>query len=174
LVLNKASLDRGFGRCIVLKKQVQLIKKYENSTSDRILPPPPSTSNHQMQNPRFSALDEDGIVSPGELLTKGQIYINKYCPLNTVDQCDADKLPDTAFRPSAVSFKSEIPQYVDKVMLTTNDDHQFIIKTLFRSTRRPELGDNLAPDMVKRVCVVLSQDKRICHSQILEFALISL
>eukprot|EP01112_Ceratiomyxa_fruticulosa_P021333 TRINITY_DN7466_c0_g3_i1.p1 TRINITY_DN7466_c0_g3~~TRINITY_DN7466_c0_g3_i1.p1 ORF type:complete len:1131 (-),score=237.49 TRINITY_DN7466_c0_g3_i1:136-3528(-) len=158
LVLNKASLDRGFGRCIVLKKQVQLIKKYENSTTDRIVAPPASDAT--ALNSRTSNLDNDGIVSPGFLLTKGQIYINKYSPLNTVDQCDPDKLPDSAFRQAAISFKSDIPQYVDKVMLTTNDDHQFIIKTLFRSTRRPELGDKFSSRHgQKGVCGIIARQE---------------
>jgi len=30
LVLNRASVDRGFGRCIVLKKATATIKKYPN------------------------------------------------------------------------------------------------------------------------------------------------
>lgn len=30
VVLNKASLDRGFGRCMVFKRQVASINKYAN------------------------------------------------------------------------------------------------------------------------------------------------
>ena len=40
IVMNKASLDRGFGRCIVLKKYTAMIKKYANRTADRVVPPP--------------------------------------------------------------------------------------------------------------------------------------
>ncbi len=32
LILNKASLDRGFGRCMVLRKYATVVKKYPNST----------------------------------------------------------------------------------------------------------------------------------------------
>lgn len=32
LILNKYSLDRGFGRCIVLKKKTEIVKKYVNQT----------------------------------------------------------------------------------------------------------------------------------------------
>jgi DNA-directed RNA polymerase III subunit RPC2 len=42
IVMNKASLDRGFGRCIVLKKYTAMIKKYANRTADRVVPPPKS------------------------------------------------------------------------------------------------------------------------------------
>lgn len=37
IVMNKASLDRGFGRCIVLKKYGTVLRKYPNRTQDRIV-----------------------------------------------------------------------------------------------------------------------------------------
>ena len=40
VVLNKASLDRGYGRCMVLRKYVTSKKRYANQTQDRIQPPP--------------------------------------------------------------------------------------------------------------------------------------
>jgi hypothetical protein len=38
VVLNKASLDRGFGRCVVLRKSSSNMKRYANQTIDRINP----------------------------------------------------------------------------------------------------------------------------------------
>jgi DNA-directed RNA polymerase III subunit RPC2 len=32
LVMNKAGLDRGFGRCMVLRKYTYNVKKYPNQT----------------------------------------------------------------------------------------------------------------------------------------------
>lgn len=39
--MNRASLDRGFGRCIVLKKAQTVLKKYPNRTQDRVVAPAP-------------------------------------------------------------------------------------------------------------------------------------
>ena len=39
-ILNKASLDRGFGRCLVTRKNVSHVKKYTNGSCDRIVGPP--------------------------------------------------------------------------------------------------------------------------------------
>ncbi|MCP5826969.1 hypothetical protein NL337_26455, partial [Klebsiella pneumoniae] len=36
LVLNGASLDRGFGRCQVMRKQSTVLRKYANGTFDRL------------------------------------------------------------------------------------------------------------------------------------------
>ena len=41
LVMNSASLDRGFGRCTVLKKHAAVLRKYANRTQDRIVGPAP-------------------------------------------------------------------------------------------------------------------------------------
>ena len=40
IVLNKASLDRGFGRCIVMRKYSTQVRQYSNQTHDRITAPP--------------------------------------------------------------------------------------------------------------------------------------
>ena len=39
--MNSASLDRGFGRCTVLKKHAAVLRKYANRTQDRIVGPAP-------------------------------------------------------------------------------------------------------------------------------------
>ena len=39
LILNQASLDRGFGRCMVLKKFTASLKKFSNGTTERALAP---------------------------------------------------------------------------------------------------------------------------------------
>ena len=39
LVVNKASLDRGYGRCLVTRKHVAYVRKYANGTCDRLKGP---------------------------------------------------------------------------------------------------------------------------------------
>jgi len=40
LILNKAALDRGFGRCMVLKKFTCALKKFANGSCEKAMPPP--------------------------------------------------------------------------------------------------------------------------------------
>eukprot|EP00002_Diphylleia_rotans_P011026 TRINITY_DN2189_c0_g1_i1.p1 TRINITY_DN2189_c0_g1~~TRINITY_DN2189_c0_g1_i1.p1 ORF type:complete len:798 (+),score=130.37 TRINITY_DN2189_c0_g1_i1:142-2535(+) len=142
LVLNKASVDRGFGRCIVLRKYATAIKKYPNQTYDRIVAPPDLTG---VRKKAYQALDSDGICRVGDRVHPGDIYINKQTPTNTGDPLtNPDSLPDSAFKPSPMVFKGPIPYMVDKVLLTSSADSYFLIKILMRSTRRPELGDKFS------------------------------
>ena len=98
LVLNKASIDRGFGRCIVLRKYACSLKTYPNQAFDRIVPPPPEPTNRKgpPRKPRYDTLDEDGICSPGLPIALGDIYINKQTPINTRDPISSlENIPDT-------------------------------------------------------------------------------
>lgn len=58
-------MDRGFGRCIVMKKFQTSIKRYSNGTSDQTFGPPNPAQFLQKENDRmyqrFKALDRDGI-----------------------------------------------------------------------------------------------------------------
>ena len=138
VVLNKASVDRGFGRCIVLKRSASALKDYRNQTCDQIVAPP------DQQGPRFqsySALDTDGICKPGEKVSPGDILVNKQSPSNTSDFADMSEI---TYKPSPDRFKGSAPCYVDKVVLSSNSDTHLIIKVLLRHTRRPELGDKFS------------------------------
>jgi RNA polymerase Rpb2, domain 6 len=76
IVLNKYSLDRGFGRCLTLRRYSTVIKKYPNSTHDRVVRPPLITPENKDDHilSRYSPLDPgDGIAMPGEEIKSGQV-----------------------------------------------------------------------------------------------------
>lgn len=70
--MNRASLDRGFGRCIVLRKYGTSLKKYANRTQDRIVLPAAATPASATRPTKFRILDRDGIAAAGEVLTQGE------------------------------------------------------------------------------------------------------
>ena len=63
VVLNKASIDRGFGRCMVLKKQQASVRRYQNGTVDRTLGAPDPQSfpdgEDDKRYARYRAVDKD-------------------------------------------------------------------------------------------------------------------
>lgn len=72
LILNKASIDRGFGRCLVYKTAKCTMKRYGNQTFDRIQGPMMDTVTNKPIW-RHKVLDADGIVAPGELVENRQV-----------------------------------------------------------------------------------------------------
>lgn len=87
LILNKASIDRGYGRCLVYKSSKCTVKRYTNQTFDRIMGPSKDAATNKVIF-RHEALDSDGIVSPGEMISNKQTLINKEMPsvTNPVEQ----------------------------------------------------------------------------------------
>jgi DNA-directed RNA polymerase III subunit RPC2 len=93
IVMNKSSLDRGFGRCIVIRRYATQLKKYANRTQDRIVGPPAGPLGATQ---KFALLDHDGIAAAGELIRPGDVYVNKQSPKNTreMDVPNPQNLPD--------------------------------------------------------------------------------
>lgn len=143
LVLNKASLDRGFGRCIVYKNQKVELRKYGNNAAD-IVKGPGIDEKSQKVVYTHQALDIDGLVFPGERLSDGQVLVNKQVPImaNSI-QTGSVQPADIQYKEIPLRYKGIEPSYVEKVMLTKNSE-DLLIKILLRQTRRPEIGDKFS------------------------------
>ncbi|KNC55141.1 DNA-directed RNA polymerase III subunit RPC2 [Thecamonas trahens ATCC 50062] len=140
-VLNKASLDRGYGRCTVYRKYAASIRQYPNQTIDRISARPADVE----PGSQYEILDEDGICEVGLAVQEGNVMIKKESPVNTSENlANLDAQNTTLYQPSPLRWKLSIPNVVDKVMITSNASSSVVIKVLMRSTRRPEVGDKFS------------------------------
>ena len=141
-ILNKASLDRGYGRCIVMRKWATAKKHYSNNTMDRIVPPPVPVP-HQKSN-RHAALDFDGLPHVGDRVKNQDILVNREMPANTSDLIDDPAANVHGYVPAPLVYKGPNEIYVDKVMLSSSEYEGHIIKVVTRDVRRPELGDKFS------------------------------
>lgn len=48
------------------------------------------------------------------------------------------------YKYSGMAFRSSAPYFVDKVIISSNENEQFLIKVMTRQVRRPEVGDKFA------------------------------
>jgi DNA-directed RNA polymerase III subunit RPC2 len=161
IVLNRGSLDRGFGRCLVAKKFVTSIKRYSNGLSDKSVGPldanqfPGGKDDSRYKKQEF--LDADGICQVGSILEPNSILVNKYSPVNTGDIIDGKIEGATTpavnnpmnnsndeYRHSKLTYKGAVASTVDKVLITSNENDHFIIKVMMRQIRRPEVGDKFS------------------------------
>ncbi|GAB7340682.1 hypothetical protein MBLNU457_7073t1 [Dothideomycetes sp. NU457] len=137
LVVNKASCDRGFGRCQVFKKVSMPLKAYANNTQDRI-------GDRDTKNPRHGKLGNDGLVEVGTEMHSGDCYMLKEAPVNTSMSSGMEVGTRQEWAPQHMSYKLPDPAYADKVMISANESNTTIIKIQTRQTRRPELGDKFS------------------------------
>ncbi|XP_030543868.1 DNA-directed RNA polymerase III subunit 2 isoform X1 [Rhodamnia argentea] len=172
IVMNKSSLDRGFGHCIVMKKYSAINQKYENKTSDRILRPPRKDDiNKKGENPdweRMQILDNDGIAAPGEIIRPNDVYINKESPIITKGEPVMVGLKDSDYKPSRQTFKGTEGEscVVDRVTLCSDKNNNLSIKFMIRHTRRPEVGDKFSSRHgQKGVCGTIVQQEDFPFSE---------
>ncbi|KAI8822500.1 uncharacterized protein EV422DRAFT_613711 [Fimicolochytrium jonesii] len=170
LVLNKASVDRGFGRCQVMRKFSTMIKSYPNSTYDRLADRMYDAQGEVIE--KFEILDDDGIAGVGERIYTNQIVINKQSPTETAPRVapvsDAggaeirnnNESLEVTYKSAPSVFKYPGDAVIDQVLLTTNEEDQTLVKALIRQTRRPELGDKFSSRHgQKGVCGIIVQQE---------------
>ncbi|XP_063405449.1 DNA-directed RNA polymerase III subunit RPC2-like isoform X2 [Mytilus trossulus] len=147
LILNKASVDRGFGRCLVYRKQSVVLKRYANDTFDKVMGPMLDATTHK-QIWKHEPLDSDGIGAPGERIDNRQVLVNKAVPAVTVSPLATTAGPpqprQVDYRDVPIMYKGIEPSYIEKVMISSNTEESFLIKMLLRQTRRPEIGDKFS------------------------------
>lgn len=142
LVLNKASCDRGFGRCQVLRKYATSLRKYPNGSEDRI----GDTAVNEKGQPitEHRKLDAHGVVEVGEQLWQGERMLLKQAPLNISSTGVGSDYGTNDFRDQPMSYRLPDPSYVDQVMISINESDNRLLKIQTRQTRRPEVGDKFS------------------------------
>ena len=100
LNVYQGSLDRGYGRCQVFRKNTTLIRKYPNGTYvrhphdqdmsliftrfDRLADAPIDETTKKKVK-KFDIIDGDGLAMAGERVDPGDVYVNKQTPTNAND-----------------------------------------------------------------------------------------
>lgn len=148
VILNKSSLDRGFGRVMVLKKHQGETKKFDNGSFEIRKAPEKiekevthkkKTVSHFEQ--KYHAIDKDGLPFISSKLSNGDIFVSKFTPVNKTQLINES---EQMYTPSPISYKSTNTGIVDRVMITSTPTNPELIKIITREVRRPELGDKFS------------------------------
>lgn len=132
-------MDRGFGRCMVIKKFGTYIKRYANGTVDESRGPIPAAmfpdgeNNSRYKKQQY--LDPDGIAQVGERLDSGHVLVNKFSPVSiNADPGETATIGLQSkvqeYKASPMTYKGAAPAIVDKVLLTSSENETFIVKVL--------------------------------------------
>ncbi|KAI6143561.1 beta and beta-prime subunits of DNA dependent RNA-polymerase, partial [Pisolithus thermaeus] len=126
LVLNKASLDRGYGRCQVLRKNSTFIRKYPTGTFDR-LADAPLDENGSIQK-KYDIIPMDSLAGVGEPVDLGNIYLNKQTPTNANDNTFTGQAAIVPYKNTPLTYKSPVAGYIDKVLVSDTENDPTLIK----------------------------------------------
>ena len=84
---------------------------------------------------------------PGECLDSPSIMVNKQSPTNSGEAGESvtgSSQTQPQYKSVPLTYKGPAPSYVDKVLITSNESDNFLVKVLLRQTRRPEVGDKFS------------------------------
>ncbi|KAK7752346.1 DNA-directed RNA polymerase III complex subunit Rpc2 [Diatrype stigma] len=135
LVLNKASIDRGFGRCQVFRKYTTELQRYPNGSRERI--------GDKDAQPKNIAIGEDGLADVGFRVKNGDVLLKKESPVDISPALGFARKSDE-YRETPLTYRLSDFAYIDKVMTTQTERETQLIKIQTRQTRRPELGDKFS------------------------------
>lgn len=137
IIMNKSSIDRGLFRSFFYRTYKEELK--QNSTSSKEnFEIPKYKETVSMKNVQYDHLEEDGTAPVGEYLDAGRVIIGK-----TIDLNKPSALGHTKKDCSTVVRHNE-SGYVDKVMITSNENGMTLMKGIVRSMRTPEIGDKFS------------------------------
>ena len=142
LVLNRASCDRGFGRCQVYRKHNAILRKWPNGLEERVGDP---HKENGINIRKHALLDENGLAHVGEKVSSGEVFVMKQTPVNPhATSGIGNNWGIGDYRDTPMTYRLPDPSYIDKVMVSTMESDHKIIKVQTRQTRFPEVGDKFS------------------------------
>ena len=152
IVMNRASLDRGFGRCGYFKRTSATLESRAGLV-EQVRGPPVELGRNQGggnrsrgANPglvrKYASVDSDGLPRIGDFIHDGAIMINKVSPI--VTDTSSHTVTASSWVENAVRYKNPVPSFIDRVIWTQDESQVMSIKIIQRQTRRPELGDKFS------------------------------
>ncbi len=140
VVVNKGSIDRGFGRSAYFRPVTTEELRYSGGLMDEVSVPDKETKGYKSEHD-YRFLEDDGIIFPEAVVQEGDVIIGKTSPPRFLSALDEYNLATNARRESSVSLKHGEKGVIDFVLLTENEDGKKLIQVRIRDPRTPEIGD---------------------------------
>ncbi len=140
VILNKSSIQRGFGRSTYFRPCVSEELRYSGGLVDQIGVPDKEVKGYKSERD-YRFLEEDGIIYPESLVAEGDVVIGKTSPPRFLSSMDEFNLNSNLRRESSVSIAHGEQGIVDFVLVTENEEGNKLVQVRLRDLRIPEVGD---------------------------------
>ena len=141
VVVNKSSVERGFGRSTFFRPYTSVELNYAGGLADEIIIPSKDVSGYRTEE-SYRYLEDDGIVYPESKLEAGEVVIGKVSPPKFLSE--ARDISVKAKKESSSVIRQEEQGIIDGVFLTLDEDGNKIVQVRTRDPRIPELGDKFS------------------------------
>ncbi|HDD70913.1 MAG TPA: DNA-directed RNA polymerase subunit B, partial [Candidatus Woesearchaeota archaeon] len=140
VVLNKGSIERGFGRATYFRPAVTEELRYSGGLMDQISIPDKDVKGYKSEHD-YRLLEEDGIVYPEAVVREEDVIIGKVSPPRFLSSMDEYSLSTNIRKESSISLRHGEKGIVDFVAITENEEGNKLVQVRIRDQRIPEIGD---------------------------------
>ena len=140
VVINKGSVDRGFGRSFYYNPSSASELRYSGGLMDQISNPDKEVRGYRTEHD-YRFLEDDGVVFPEAQVGEGDVVVGRISPPRFLNSGDEYNLTNNQHRESSVSVKPQEGGRVDFVLITENEEGNKLIQVRMRQLRIPEIGD---------------------------------
>ena len=140
IILNKASIDRGFGRSTYYRPSISEELRYSGGLIDQISIPDKDVKGYKSERD-YRFLEQDGIIYSEAQVAEGDVIIGKTSPPRFLSSLEEYNLAAGTRRESSVAMKHGEQGIVDFVLLTENEEGNRLVQVRLRDQRIPEIGD---------------------------------
>jgi DNA-directed RNA polymerase subunit B len=141
LVINKSSIERGFGRSTFFRPYTSVELNYAGGLKDEIIIPTKDIAGYRTEE-SYRFLEEDGVVYPEAKLNAGDVVIGKVSPPKFLSE--AKDINIRAKKENSSTIRQEEKGIVDASFITLDEEGNKIIQVRTRDPRNPELGDKFS------------------------------
>ena len=142
IVLNKASIERGFGKSTYFRPYISTELQYTGGLSDEICIPSKDTSGYKTEN-SYRFLEEDGVAYPEAVMVGGEVVIGKTSPPKFLSEVGEMSIARSR-KENSISIRQEDKGTIDSVFVTIDSEGNKIVQVRSRDSRRPEIGDKFS------------------------------
>jgi DNA-directed RNA polymerase subunit B' len=140
VILNKASIDRGYGRSTYYRPAIAEELRYSGGLMDEVCVPGKDVKGYKSERD-YRFLEDDGMIYPEAQVKEDDVVIGKTSPPRFLSSLDEYNLASSSRRESSVSLKHGEEGIVDFVALTESQEGNRLIQVRIRDQRIPEIGD---------------------------------
>lgn len=142
LIVNKSSVERGFGRSYFFRTYDAEESRYSGGQEDEIKTPEKDVRGYRSED-AYSQLAEDGMVPPEVEVGGGDVLVGKTSPLRFMGTGEF-MMGIQNRRETSVTVRHGEEGTADKVLISETEDGNKLVKVTLREQRVPELGDKFA------------------------------
>ncbi len=140
-VLNKGSVDRGFGRSSKFRPYTSVELNYAGGLRDEICIPEKDISGYRTEE-SYRFLEDDGVVYPEAELNEGEVVIGKISPPKFLSE--AREISIQTKKENSSSIRQGEIANVDAIFVTLDKEGNKIVQVRTRELRVPEIGDKFS------------------------------